>query len=259
MDGNNFSTLPQDGLVALWDFSKFDEASQTLKSSNQIWTLQAHGPKISLTRGGPFGHAVALGPDQYLSIPRRELRDLSLAGTSGLSLLAWVRRDSPDYWQAIGGIWDESRSKRQFYLFLNARHRANAGQERDLVENLAHAHISLHGGPEPGEVVCRTYATSPTACLPGKWVFLASTFDSREIRVYVDGTFEAKKGSNPFPLKGNVYEGGEDGADLTIGANSVGGRMTNQFSGAMGGFAIYRRALLPDEIASSTLTASHAV
>lgn len=61
---------------------------------------------------------------------------------------------------------------------------------------------------------------------------IAITDDCQSSRVYVDGKLDASEHTNPFRYSKGMFEGGSDGADLTVGANHVAGiENNNRFGG----------------------------
>lgn len=79
------------------------------------------------------------------------------------------------------------------------------------------------------------------------------TYDGDSVRLYRDGVLDEWQFRNPFALGGGIFDGGSDGADFTIGSNSVGGKMINHYSGLIGGVSVYRRALSADEMCALAL------
>jgi len=162
---------------------------------------------------------------------------------------AWVRREAKDSWQAIAGVWDETRKKRQYCLFLNAPRGTKADEmKRYPLQNRIHGHVSAIGGPTPGDQFCITYSSGATEIPLGEWLCLAMTYDGRESRVYVNGRLDAREQFNPFAYPDGLFDGGADGADFTVGAVHRGGEWGNFFGGQIGGLAIFKRALSEAEM-----------
>lgn len=74
------------------------------------------------------------------------------------------------------------------------------------------------------------------------------SYDGQLIRVFLNGKLDSATYSNPFPYEEGIFDGCTDGADFTIGSNSVRGEMTNHFIGQIGGVAIFNRALSSSKI-----------
>lgn len=244
------TVLTQPGLVAFWDFR--DAPGQPRRSlAKAPLSLQEQQGPIARVDEGPFGHALQLKAGQWLKIPRAELGPLDIHGkTAQVSVLAWLKRERKDAWQGIAGVWDESRSKRQYCLFLNGAKRTDARtMTREPCKDLFQGHVSDVGGPTSGEEFCITYATSGTPVPFTGWQFLALTYDAREVRLYRNGRFDASEGSNPFPHPHGLFDGGAEGAEFTVGCVSVKGKPGNFFAGLLGGVAVFDRALSAAEIA----------
>lgn len=54
--------------------------------------------------------------------------------------------------------------------------------------------------------------------------------------------------TNPFPYEEGIFDGGADGANFTVGSNSVRNAMENHFVGKIGGLAVFDRALTEAEL-----------
>ena len=189
-------------------------------------------------------------PGAYAYIPRAELGALNVCGPDArVTVVAWVKRSSAQPWQFIAGVWDETRAKRQYGLFLNAaRYTDQPTLQRHPCADRLHGHISDVGGPTAGDVCCLTYATGRTPLPLDAWLMLALTYDGSAIRVYVNGELDTWEGANPFYLGGGIFDGGEGGADFTIGSNSVAGHMGNAFDGVLGGLAVFDRTLAESDL-----------
>jgi hypothetical protein len=81
-------------------------------------------------------------------------------------------------------------------------------------------------------------------------MFVAMTFSGGAARVFVNGHLDTCPESNPFPVAPHLFDGGTDGADFTVGTNSVRHQWSNPFGGILGGLAVYRRALTETELTS---------
>jgi hypothetical protein len=234
------------GCLAFWDFNR-----TLLSVQGGDLRLEPEHPNPEWVSGGIFGEAcLRIGPKGSLRIPRAKLGPLNIFGPGAeVSLCVWLFRESDELWQALAGVWDESRSKRQYGMFLNARTRSESGSpERVPCANRIHGHISDVGGPTRGNNCCITYASGGSEIPMGTWVAAGMTAGPDGIRVYVDGRLDVCDRSNPFPMPGPIFDGEEDGADFTVGANSVRGGLDNRFGGRIGGLAVYNRALSAEEM-----------
>lgn len=241
------------GLITFWDFQEAAGAARKGRGPHPMELREVMG-KVDRAEGGVFGpYAAHIHSGRFLRAPREELGPLDIHGPEArVTLAAWVKRDSDRFWQSIAGVWDETHKKRQYMLFLNARARTDpATMERENCRDLVHGHISSVGGPTPGHQVCKTYASGGTPVSFERWHLLAMTYDGKHIRVYLDGKLDEEVPFNPFPYPEGIYDGGEDGAPFTVGANHVAGiENNNPFGGRIGGVAVFDRALSDEEIAS---------
>lgn len=241
---------PYEGLVAFWDFQEPAGQPRIARGSQPLALQEKKGP-IARVDGGVFGpHAARLKHGQWFIIERKDIGPLDLHGKDAqVSVVAWVKREHPASWQAIAGVWDETRKKRQYCLFLNAPRGTKADEmKRYPLANRIHGHVSAVGGPTPGEEFCITYSSGVTEVPLHQWHCLAMTYDGQASRVYVDGKLDALKQYNPFPYPDGLFDGGAVGADFTVGAVHRGGTWGNFFGGQIGGLAIFKRALSEAEM-----------
>jgi hypothetical protein len=238
------------GLVAFWDFQE-DAGQPRVARGPQPHALREMKGPIARADSGVFGpHSARIRPGQWFLIERPDIGALDIHGKDAqVSVVAWVMREDKSSWQAIAGVWDETRGKRQYCLFLNAPRGTRADEmKRYPLANRVHGHVSGIGGPTPGNEFCITYSSGATEIPMQQWHCLAMTCDGRESRVYVDGRLDALEHCNPFPYPDGLFDGGADGADFTVGAVHSGGSWGNFFGGQIGGLAIFRRALSEAEM-----------
>lgn len=208
------------------------------------------GP-VAREADGPFGTALHIKSGQWLRIPRDQLGSLNIHGPRAqVTVMAWVRRERPHAWQAIAGVWDESRKKRQYCLFLNAASRTDhRTMKRKPSKDLFQGHVSSVGGPTPGEEFCITYASSGSVVAMEGWHCLTLTYDAREVRLYLDGRFDASEGSNPFPYaEVSLTAGRAVPSSPSAACRCAAGRGTS--SAVAGSLAVFQRALSAEEIAA---------
>lgn len=237
-------------LVALWDFSEVAGQARVAKMGMRKFALlEGNGP-VAVVNEGVDKAAANIEQGKWFFIPRDSLYELNIFGAKAeVTVIAWVKKMSGKNWQALAGVWDESREKRQYYLFLNAASKTDQDlMKRSPCKGLVHGHISAIGGKTPGEVACITYASSKMPVPENKWQMVALTYDARNIKVYIDGKLSYDEKTNPFRYDKGIFNGGTDGADFTVGANSVGGKMTNQFIGLMDELSIFNVALTEKEL-----------
>jgi hypothetical protein len=239
------------GLVAFWDFQEPAGGPRASKGPAALPLREAVGP-VDRAGDGLFGpHAARLKVGQWFVIPRAEQGPLNIGGkAAAVTVLAWVKREKKQgAWQAVAGVWDESRGKRQYCLFLDAAARTRSDTfTRDPSRDRVHGHVSAVGGPTPGNAVCVTYSSGGTQVPLGQWRAVAMTYDGKFSRAYVDGRLDASDKYNPFPYDQGLFDGGPDGADFTVGSVSVKGKPSNFYAGLIGGVAVFDRALTDDEV-----------
>lgn len=243
------TVLGLEGLVAFWDFQ--EAAGQPRISQPKGYALQEKKGPIGRLNEGVFGAgSVDIKAGQWLMIPRAQTGALNIHGkTAQVTVVAWAKRRGKESWQAIAGVWDETRKKRQYCLFLNAPRGTRADEmKRYPLANRIHGHVSSIGGPTPGEEFCITYSSGATEIPLQKWVCLAMQYDGKQSRVYVNGKLDSLENYNPFPYDEGLFDGGAEGADFTVGAVHRGGSWGNFFNGYLGGLAIYDRALSEAEL-----------
>jgi hypothetical protein len=238
------------GLLALWDFQEAPGSARVARGPHRYALREAAGPvaRVAPEEGAPFGpHAAELRAGQWLEIPRAECPALDLHGPRAqVSVVAWVQRHRKREVQceAIAGMWNESRKRRQYGLFLDLRiHQAG--------DNVC-GHVSATGGPTPGYPWCMDAAIGAGYLTYFDWHCVAMTYDGRIVRAWQDGRLETRVGFNPFAYPHGLYAGGADGADFTVGAVHRGGEMGNWFAGRLGGLAVFDRALGAEELAGLT-------
>lgn len=242
---------PQDlpGLLCFWDFSENAGTPRVAKGAHAYALSEMKGA-VERVDDGPFGSAARIKKGQWFSIPRKDCPALDLHGKDArVTVVAWIKRASASAWQSIGGVWDESRSKRQYFLFVSATSLTDSRtMTRSPTKDRIHGHVSAVGGPTPNEKYCITYSSSATPVPLNQWVSVAMSYDGQFSRAYLNGKLDALEHSNPFPYADGLYDAGPDGADFTVGSNSVGGKPSNFFDGWIGGLAVYNRALSDDEL-----------
>lgn len=230
-------------LLCLWDFG----GNQPLRSKGKYaYQLQEPTGPIPLVKSGVLSDfSLDIKEHAYLTIPRAECPGLNIRGKNAqVTVLAWVKRQTKSRGnaecEAIAGMWNETQKKRQYCLFLNIRLHQSGEQ--------VCGHISGVGGPTPGEKWCVDVSIGQTPVLFDEWTFVAMTYDAHEIKSYRNGQFDGRANRNPYSYEEGIFDGGEDGADFTVGAVHRLGNIGNDFVGQLGGLAIFDRALSADEI-----------
>jgi len=229
------------GLLCFWDF---DSQNPLVSKGKYEYTLQNGHSPVSIEAEGPVsGNSIRIEEGQYLFIPRSECAGLNLHGKDAqVTVLAWVKRQPKSYVQceAIAGMWNETQKKRQYCLFLNIQLYDSANQ--------VSGHVSGVGGPTPGERWCVDVSIGNTVINYNEWTFAGFTYDGKQARSYVNGSFDAREGRNPYNYELGLFDGGDDGSDFTVGAVHRAGEMGNNFVGKIGGIALFNRSLTEDEI-----------
>ena len=230
-------------LVCFWDFQESPGEARVARGPYRYRLVEMNGP-IRREPGGIFGpYAARLERGQWFLLPRRECPALDFHGRSAsLTLAAWIKRSAGESreCQAVAGMWNEEERKRQYALFLNLRIWNSAEQ--------AAGHVSSCGGPTPGYPWCMTAAIGRTPVSREEWHMVAFTYDGEYAKVYLDGELDEREKYNPFRYDEGLFDGGEDGADFTVGAVYRAGEMGNFYTGLIGGLAVFNRALAEEEI-----------
>lgn len=226
------------GLVVAWDFRAPNALTAVAGAPYRL--LPVSGPPQQTTDG------LYLARGQWLRLPRADAPLLDIHGVGAqVTVVAHLQRQpQPETYdcETVAGVWDESRLKRQYALFLDLPIWDSGDQ--------VGGHVSSHGGPTPGYKYCMDAAIGATRIGFERWHTVGFTYDGTQARVYLDGVLDAREGRNPFPYPGGLYDGGPDGADFTVGAVSRSGEPGNFFHGTLGALAVYRRALSPGEMAT---------
>ncbi|MBO9604824.1 MAG: LamG domain-containing protein [Paenibacillaceae bacterium] len=237
------AVLERPGLISFWDFQEGAGEERVAQGPHPYRLREMAGPVERAEDGvfGPYAADVTFG--QWFSIPRAACPALDLHGPEAqVTVAAWVHWGESDYkgCEAIAGQWDESRSMRQYCLFLNLR-------IWDSAEQVC-GHVSSVGGPTPGYKYCMDSAIGATPVSRGEWHFVAFTYDGKEARAYLDGQLDARETYNPYRYEGGLFDGGAEGADFTVCAVDRSGEPGNFYTGLLGGLAVFERALGADEL-----------
>jgi hypothetical protein len=250
------------GLVCFWDFQEPAGALRTARGPH-TYALREGDKAVERVddANAPFGrYAARFEVNHWLFIPRRECPALGIGGANAkVTVVAWIKREKSDYkgCQAVAGLWNE-HGTRQYCLFLNL----GIWESREQVG----AHVSDVGGPTPGYKYCMSAAIGATPVAFDEWHCVAITYDGTEAKAYLNGSLDVREpqgqpGRNPFHFPGGLFDGGENGADFTVGSvlrpeyvddnlQPHGSVTANPFIGLLGGLAVYNRALSGDEIAA---------
>lgn len=237
------AVLSSEGLLSFWDFQESSGSERIARGPFEYRLTEMSGPIAQVEEGvfGPYSTRLDLG--QWFRIPRAECPALNLHGSNKqVTVIAWLKWNKTDFirCEAIAGMWDETRKKRQYCLFLNLR-------IWDSAEQVC-GHVSSVGGPTEGYKYCMDAAIGQTAITPDEWHFVAFTYDGSYAKAYLDGWLDEREQFNPYAYEGGLFDGGEDGADFTVGAVDRSGEPGNFYTGLLGGLAIFDRALSDEEL-----------
>lgn len=249
--GDAEKVLKTPDLVAFWDFQEAAGEPRMSKGGATVFALQEKKGPVERADGGVFGpHAAEIAYGQRFQIDRKDVGALDIHGKDAqVSVVAWVMRKDPRVWQAIAGVWDETRKKRRSCLFIYASTATRADEmKRYPVKNRVHGHVSAVGGPTPGQEYCITYSSGATEIPMAQWQCIAMSYDGSASKVFVNGKLDSWEFRNPFPYEDGLFDGGADGGDFTVGAVHRGGSWGNFFGGRIGGLAVFKRALTDAEM-----------
>ncbi len=234
------------GLIAFWDMQ--EDAGEERASRGPIpLRLKEGGGPVERAADGVFGpYSARFGGGTWLSLPRPEASALNAHGPNAeVSVIAWVKREAKkgsNECEAVAGMWNETLRQRQYCLFLNLGIWDSAQQ--------AAGHVSSIGGPTPGYKYCMDASIGRTPVPLGIWQCVAFTYDGVWVKTYLNGELDARGDRNPYRYEGGLFDGGPDGADFTVGAVYRAGEMGNWYAGALGGLAVFDRALTAEEMRS---------
>jgi hypothetical protein len=230
-------------LVAFWDFQEASGQKRQSKGPNAYALQEMNGPVETIPEGVFGRNAAFLKTGQWFNLPRKQCPALNIHGKNAqVTVVAWVKRAQKDHIQceAIAGMWNETDKQRQYCLFLNLRIWDSADQ--------VCGHVSGMGGPTAGYKYCMDASIGATPVKYGVWECVAFSYDGKQVKSYLNGKLDLRPERNPYPYEEGLFDGGEAGADFTVGAVFRSGEMGNWFTGAIGGLAVYNRALTDKEL-----------
>jgi hypothetical protein len=238
-DHSNILSVPN--LLCCWDFG----CNNPFISKGKFnYELIAGKEKPAINNFGVLSDgSISIMEGQYLFVPRKLCPALNISGkNAAVTILAWIKRKQKSYSQceAVAGMWNETRKKRQYCLFLNLQ-LFNSGDQ-------VCGHISGVGGPTPGQKWCIDASIGSEKVPYNKWSFVGFSYDGQEIKSYLNGQPDLRDGHNPYEYPEGIFDAGDPGADFTVGAVDRLGEMGNFFVGDISGLAIFDRALTESEI-----------
>lgn len=249
MNSKTKTVFEIDNLIALWTFQ--ERPGEPRKAIGKgSFPLSEMAGDVERVDDGIFGpYAARLAYQQWFKLDRGSLSALNIHGKDAqVTVVAWIKRQKkPDgFCEAVAGLWDEQRSKRQYALFV-AMPVDNAEGRREQVGG----HISSIGGSSPGHDHSRSRANGATPVPFDEWVSIGFTYDGDFIRAYYNGAFDALKGVNPYQYPNGIFDGGPDGSAFTVGSvprERPPQGPGNYFTGVIGGIAVFDRALHTEEM-----------
>ena len=272
-DNQRASPLDIPDLLTFWDFQRSNEGSDLTSQGSYQYTLEEMNGPIKREDDGVFGSSgLDITRGQWLRIKREDCPALDIHGKDEVTIVAWIKRRADNHWQYIAGMWDEGAERfmgkvrgkgegapaRQYALFLNGHKQADyKSLTRTDADNQVHGYVSDSGGATAGKPFSFSYATGGTFIEKDTWYMIAYTYDHEALRVYVNGELDRNGNYNPFYWDKPIHDGGEDGSDFTVAQRGVPswpdypkGEPGNKvgFGGVLGGLAVYKRALAPEEL-----------
>ena len=108
-----------------------------------------------------------------------------------------------------------------------------------------------------------TAACDPRPLGENSWHCVAHVYDGAAIHAYVNGTLENNPAGgsldhvplppsvNPYPYPGGIYSPeahNKSGAEFGVGMSDCGGCGVNQYTGLLGGLAVFSEPLTPSQV-----------
>ena len=228
-------------------------------------------PVSSTSSGGLFGpralNFTASSPTQRLRAERRDVPALTvdLAGPSAtVSLVAWVKRPTGRRYSHgfLAGVWGDAdgakgathrpQSARQYAMYFDlGACNGEAGHSGVVYNHGLAAHIFDCGGATPGHPYCVTAACDPRPLPTDDWTCVANVYDGKAINAFMNATLARNGAVNPYPYPGGIYSPEKAnrsfaGAEFGVGVSMSFG--ANQYTGLLGGLAVFGQALSAAEL-----------
>jgi len=212
--GQSPAKIDPKSIVGLWllDEGKGDTVKDSSQNGNDGKLM--NGPKWGQ---GKFGKAIEFdGSDDYVEIPD----SVELNPENALTVMAWIKPSSfPGYSPVIDKEWAEV--KRQYSFGYPSDKRMGL-----WFDNQAGTEDSIR---------------ATTVLVEGTWYFIAATFDSGKVQIFVNGNLEnSKTSATVTSLRAN------DTASLCLGGEKTG----RDLNGTIDEVAIFNVVLTEDDIKS---------
>ncbi|HEU4913843.1 MAG TPA: LamG-like jellyroll fold domain-containing protein [Candidatus Saccharimonadales bacterium] len=234
-------------LVAFWDFSETSAPFYAKKyTGTTAYPLENFGTtNVTKIPYGPFGSSIIFnGTSRYLKLSSADIGDLNVAQFGDqVTVVAWYEPFAYLAAGLIAGVWEETSGagKRQYALFHDLP--LYGGNDRVC------GHVSYDGGVTPGYPYNKDYSASARPLQTGTMKFIGMVYDGTSARSYTDGITDVKASNNTNPYPYNLgLNRVTSPADFTIGAVKAGSSFGNFINGALGGVAVFRRALTESEM-----------
>jgi hypothetical protein len=202
-------------LLSYWSFDNSVQGSLNGTSGKDLKTIN-RGAKVV---DGYKGKAMEFDGKSVLEVPYTAQLD---SFQQGITVSAWIKKDTSSHWNTI--VSREIDSTWSEYIGLA------------VFKNRA-----LFSVDPDGKRYINTSDTIPV--VSDKWIFLAGTFDNKELKLYVNGSLISSKSctgplffhdKNPFLIGGN--------------SNDLNKTFVDCFKGTIDEIRIYNKALCAQEI-----------
>jgi hypothetical protein len=272
------------GLVAFWTFGEPAGSPRlSIGTPAEHPLTEIGGPIARVNEGIYSGHSAELNGQQYFRILYADTGDLNISGPQAqVSMFAVVRITDLKQSRTIAGMWSEGRGAnddsgtRQYALLMNMPSYGGRNQLTPHISNEGGVTRRADGSAFPW---CVDYAATRQEVPTDQWCTLASTYDAKYIRAYINGKFDtrpleaekdnrsdpyftrggpggADRGMNPYYHGRGIFRldpeearsGRRHGSDFLVGARFALGNLKQATKGRFAGLAVFSRALTDAEI-----------
>jgi hypothetical protein len=272
-------------LIAFWTFGEPAGAARlSLVGETKFPLVEKNGP-IERVAGGPFsGYAAKLSGKNYLALPYAKTGDLNIAGPEAqVTVVAFVKLDKVAK-TSVAGMWSEGKGAhddagtRQYGLMVDMPAYGGTHNVTPHVSSEGGVTRRADGSKFPW---CVDYACSVSRVPAKQWVSVGFTYDAKYLKAFYNGICEPRalkpeadkrtdryftqegpdggdRGMNPYYHGRGIFrfdpQAKYDPAkisppDFLVGARYAGGSLLSEpMQGAIGGLAVFDRALSDDEM-----------